>query len=989
MSHNAPSNLTLARVIRGITEPQDKSVWWLRTMSDKPGFTGLYIWAIGKWQRIGVTSIEIDKIDHIIIDGNGELFLSNDGTYKKVPVVDNLTSYLTDIGLSANQGRILNEKISSTENSILTYINGDYWNSIVNKINNSISIGNSGSADKLSTARKIELINDVTGSTNFDGSVDIKIDAQIAPNTVGTIELMDNSVTTNKIVNNTILVEDLNTTVETWIDDKDFLPFPPKIGYEDDDTQALIYGAYEFALNRHASNWVTSDTKGRDILYYFATDGNPETAPQLFQAIRTSVATGFIYMNDPVRPTWLTDDQVIAGIMGLGNNYIVYQIRNISTNTTERFICSTNGSRNAIDWSNNRSIQTIWATSVPEGYDKVIYVENKDLLIICNVTTTGWIYISTYKYSDLSLVCPRTLIIKLSDIVSQGDLIIMNYSYYANYSCIYNPDDNLLVFALGFGGGVTGSNGISYFHANRIILPFRVHEQFWESNIGLENYLNFELTPLIDFVWNITGGGIASNIGYQGFNITYDSFKKLIWTIRMNHESTVTAHLPTIYWAPSTNRVINYDYFISDSSSVIMTVPDTSRWHKGPGYPCYIYNNHAYFRGYSNKYGTSFIIGEYNKNASIIAGSSDTILVINPGAKDSATIGEPTNFREGNTINTTIIRENINTTRFIWYDIQRVYEIVHNADGSRSITPLSVSIPTIDTTKYTVHNRGYDPVHSKAYFIVTDVTPIAGTETGFGFLLVWNAATNAFTEYRNEPIMDAYWQSGKNSTGRVTIRIPGGFFIDLDGKIYFRIGYTVVGDAYGSGILCADLTLSSNIISEPMNTTTLGTIQIIGSSWTISYDDAFGYHLLRREGQVHQTFPPFLKIMTSKSLDPTLPDYTFAEWLAGSRYSYTIPSSTTEGLVGQLMSNVIFLGGYRSLIPETELPLTANSTNYIYLSRGVDRNTINVEITTAPTGITTSFNKVLICELTTDSEKIINQVNYPVAWNFVDDLTIK
>lgn len=64
---------------------------------------------------------------------------------------------------------------------------------------NNVILGTIQNAQKLANSRQISLTGDVTGSTSFDGSQDVQINAVIADNSITTNKLADNSVTVQKI----------------------------------------------------------------------------------------------------------------------------------------------------------------------------------------------------------------------------------------------------------------------------------------------------------------------------------------------------------------------------------------------------------------------------------------------------------------------------------------------------------------------------------------------------------------------------------------------------------------------------------------------------------------------------------------------------------------------------------------------------------------------------------------------------------------------
>lgn len=90
-------------------------------------------------------------------------------------VQDNLTSTATDQSLSANQGKILKGLIDGKANSSHTH-NYAGSSSAGGSANTALACtGNSATATKLQTARKITLTGNITGSASFDGSGDVSI----------------------------------------------------------------------------------------------------------------------------------------------------------------------------------------------------------------------------------------------------------------------------------------------------------------------------------------------------------------------------------------------------------------------------------------------------------------------------------------------------------------------------------------------------------------------------------------------------------------------------------------------------------------------------------------------------------------------------------------------------------------------------------------------------------------------------------------------
>ena len=104
----------------------------------------------------------------------------------------------------ASQTTPLANGTASVGSETALFARGDH----VHPLQTSVS-GNAGTADKLKTAPVIKLGGDMSGSSSFDGSEDITLNATIAALAVETGMLANNSVTTEKIKDGTISTADL------------------------------------------------------------------------------------------------------------------------------------------------------------------------------------------------------------------------------------------------------------------------------------------------------------------------------------------------------------------------------------------------------------------------------------------------------------------------------------------------------------------------------------------------------------------------------------------------------------------------------------------------------------------------------------------------------------------------------------------------------------------------------------------------------------
>ena len=116
--------------------------------------------------------------------------------------------------------------------------------------------------------------------------------------------------------------------------------------------------------------------------------------------------------------------------------------------------------------------------------------------------------------------------------------------------------------------------------------------------------------------------------------------------------------------------------------------------------------------------------------------------------------------------------------------------------------------------------------------------------------------------------------------------------------------------------------------------------------------------------------------------------YTIDQFLTGAQYNkYAIYTESNQGLVGYVPSTNIFLGGYYTVIQNPiQFTCTPNANNYIYLERGIDRDTINVQVSTSlhiQEG-ERMFSRICIAKITTNGETLTNVEYYRINIGYND-----
>jgi hypothetical protein len=153
-----------------------------------------------------VTNLNSDFLDNyhasISPDANTVVVRDGQGNIQVSGIIGSNASALTidgkDYGVEIHNGTNVLLSIDSSGN---TNITGTL--TVSGTINGNLN-GNAATASRLQTARNISLSGALSGSTSFDGSADVVINASINAGAVGTTQLADGAITSDKIADNAV-----------------------------------------------------------------------------------------------------------------------------------------------------------------------------------------------------------------------------------------------------------------------------------------------------------------------------------------------------------------------------------------------------------------------------------------------------------------------------------------------------------------------------------------------------------------------------------------------------------------------------------------------------------------------------------------------------------------------------------------------------------------------------------------------------------------
>lgn len=813
-------------------------------------------------------------------------------------------------------------------------------------------------------------------------------------------ELTQNLSTAVNTLNNTIkntvdnAIDDLITDATTpgnsganalkdYIDQGDFLNFPPRVGFLGD-TMVSLNSAFNmsyFAVYEKPFQIIT-DAEGRESIYFTAASGANVTR-KLFRASRMSVNEKFVFENVPVVPGYMSgldaDHNYPVRVIGLSNNYIVYSV--VLSGQTKFHLVKTYGSGSQTKWTEYKDVTSIANSG---NIASMIYFDEYDTIAVIRTRTDAETthvinVLNLYKYDDLSLIKS----VDLFDVESCLDYggHTGRYVYYdsmgtngfSNNAAAYVKNREHLVLYSCIYGQLRDQNGVYSFTNSKLLVNlFHIPMDFFNDGNG-------EITKLIadsEYRHDGTGKGLITNI-WGPWTLTYDEYDECLRTVGVARDTVVNQ-----VWNVSTkDQPFSHQYaFAGYNYRMNLTTPDTCPWAKIQYSPKMMGNN-LYMNSYSNSYGDTICAAEYSSN-----GGQELEIVA--GSWWLPTKVETADVYQKNYSFIQCIRIDPVTTKWLCVTTSTPIKEFTFSDfvgedgiartGKRSLVDTNYPTPpTPPTVIYKTLQCWYNPVVNKFYYLVSDVQSNDPARQGFVFLLEYDIAASAFKEHRDN--LPAYWESmcSESIAELVTaaeISVSSNVFVDIDGTMYFSF-WRRISNNHKMCIFKAALNSSGSIeISD------VGICKGRATAWAkniyLSHDANFGYCI---GAGINFTSAG---IFCSKDYVNGGTEKTVTEFFGGSYYTVSFGLSGSSGLIAYLQDTPIFLGGYYSVVPAQEVYLHTNSDNYIYLVRNrYDRSKVSVEVRKKIMGVPgeNAFNRVLIAKVTTDAANPVSQVNYPVT----------
>lgn len=787
---------------------------------------------------------------------------------------------------------------------------------------------------------------------------------------------------------------------QAYVDAYDKSSAAPKAGFNVDDSVVPVYANFPFSLGSWGSStFEIVDGDGRFVVYYHST--TPLGNIQCYRSYRYSETAEFVYDAEAVSVPFLNSGEQVRLMLNVSTNHAFLQLvdTTASHNQTRLVIVNTHGSSAWRDWTLAWDVTTL-STFTLYNWQVANTTSGFFPMSVGWDTSSG---IQTLTVYNSSLVQQRTL--TLIDCVNEVDPIDHSgagtivsgqikgpgYTAWAEGSAFtWNPQTqtfyqrNQGYYTRQAPGGPVLETGWG------MTIAWHMPDTWISSGVGTPTNLTtiksgaYRYRQIPDATWDTNGGGMAGGYGANGqaASMTTDEYSgQLI----LASQGTFTAGGGAgIYrWAAGTEYTNIGSNMPAPISSFGTIIPDGSAWSK------YIYvstaqviDNSIMFVGDSQKFGGGrYISAPFSPTVFLsIASANDTLkldpLVAQVGV--DATAGLPSYVAANFSPLYFGTASNAGTPVAYFARPGSPINTITVSGATRTYTATSVTPPaltgtvggvTVGSIRTTVWNGSTSSPIVWSSFTASD---------GRFYVAKWSGTTWSIP---GGPLAQTQIDSGKSARGdgqnlvyieNSSVYTAGGFF-----PITFTIPFIGGSNNYFLKYNTANDTATVEAFSTHFTaagTGGVGQYQGGGDSnrplRSFGFSSSLGYYVM----QTSQTGDN-ASIISSRNIQ-TGTSTTEANWFAGT--SQTVKFITTQGAVGLFAYVVpypITLGGYATTLPNATVTLVANSVNYIYATKTTtDRTTVTISSSTQL--LPSSYSRMVLASMTTDSDKVISQTAY-------------
>jgi Chaperone of endosialidase len=785
---------------------------------------------------------------------------------------------------------------------------------------------------------------------------------------------------------------------KTYVDSNDFINLYPKAGLDYGDNELPVYSDYKFGLGAWSTNSFSYiDSRANHVVFFHAR--TPLYKYNVFRAYKISAHADFLYDNDPVSLNGLNSGEYVRAMFNMGTNFALLQLASDTTFAQTRVvIAKTNGSSKWSDWTLAYDV-----TSLASGTYNFSLVSTTSGDRILRLTYTGTTTVLDVYSTSLTLLRSQTLYTRDTDVDftdnsgsgKTGASISFGYNPWSiAHTFTWNPfSQRLHQINAGYYAQTLASGakqGVGY----GLTIAWYVPAE-WLAN-GTSSPYNlipiksgtYRYRAYSDSTWNTRDGGMSTDISSSGnpATIVTDDYTGNLHITTHGTWTSTSAGNVSIFSNNIVNTITRSDSSFDDSlvASAGLSIPDSSPWSKGFSASTVIsIGNQISFTGTSTQYGSKLIYAKFSTtNFNSVGNTNNTLILDNTTAIIGPSFPSTITSTTSGLFGTTVLSGG--TPVYYWcYPGKNVHTSV--ADGPDKVwTETSVAVPDIPDTIGATTSLVF---HNTIVWNGSTSTPV------FWALVKSNGTTYYMAKCQSSTwtipgssIMVSELATGNTTRGDTAYSATAGIgavLLTESGRFIFHFQVPHVGGTvfYVSTYNTSDNTNSVSSWNQ-FNSKTGGNAGTYVSAngyggASAGYSSTLGYYVAGTTSSYDALY-----IVSSKDVTGSGAEISENTWYttASSRYEKWLTVQSTVGLVATLMSYPLEIGGYYLIVPTTTITLSANTTNYVYITK-TDTDRTSVEVTAQTYKLPSSFKRLLIAEITTDSSNILSSITYAFSGN--------
>lgn len=799
------------------------------------------------------------------------------------------------------------------------------------------------------------------------------------------------------------LSEAIGKTLTTagYVDNCDYINLPPKIGYDPGYNEAPVASDFKYALSAAGTNsFVFRDKSGKEIVYF--TSITPYRLTSVFRGYRYNANTAYAVDNDPISLTFLGNDERLCNFINVGTYFIIAQTESISYPKTKKrvLVIKTGGSSISTDWTLAYDITSISSASVSNFSLQTI--NNVDYLLM--ITGDLDVQLRVYNPSTLALLRSVQLAhfsndVHYSDQTGSGRTggsFIARYLAYGRLpGFTWNPFDETLRLKVCCFNSIKLGNGNSIDYGRSFNITTKVPAAWISNGSGAPTSLiAVKSTGKRYNFYSDSGdnapdsGQVSGDFGVSDSILT-DEYTGDTYLCRMGTwEYTSMYGTCYIYRYKQGNPLISYGHNHATHDRAVYgaaRLPDGSVYGKNiQSTTALVINDYIYFVGHSTRYGDSHMLAKFFTDRFDTVNATNDTMIIDASTINTSPLEDLPEELKGQGFGghfcTTvlngapvysIVKQNkyiykitIANNKFVFTKVNKIVPKVPTTVPGTGAPVQSVGVITWNGDEN--NPVYYVPVKTNTY--VTLLKYSGGT---------WSVLANNLAK--------AHIDNGNRSRGDTSYeaRISAkSALLTQNGRMFVHTTVRFVGDTTTA---ISVVNVNTGAVEEidsnrwlPVNANTNAPAYAWANSvqenaTTLSFSTLFGYTAFKSPLDLTS-----MRLISSKRpLSSNV--LTEDEWYTGSkvRNETVVSTASSIGLIAYITEYPVFLGGYFTVIPNTQVSLKPNTVNYIYASKtATDRST--VVIFTNTERLTDSFSQICIAKITTGSDRILNSYLYSV-----------